>query len=216
MIVFMSFKFVNITSPPGDRDSFYEYTYSFTSTSNGKLTVFAYLESNISGIYAIFWNNLNLSGNPDKTWIYSSIVQRWNTLVTTNQLAPTSGRFTTYLAVPQNDTYTIYYKHDNGGRLYFSGSLATNNWVNTVSEESFTMTLNTATKYSITAEFFNTGGPAQAYLSWSYTGQTKQYIPSSAFSYISFTSSSPLAVTVGPTWGDGYWTPSEQWDDGTY
>ena len=82
-----------------------------------------------------------------------------------------------------------------------------------VAEESFTQSLNTATKYSITAEFFNTGGPAQTYLSWSYTGQAKQNISSSAFSYISLTTYSPLSITVGPTWGDGYRTPSEQWDD---
>ena len=43
------------------------YSYSFTSTSNGKLTVFAYLENNTNGVYAMFWNDLNLSGNPDKT-----------------------------------------------------------------------------------------------------------------------------------------------------
>ena len=76
--------------------------------------------------------------------MYSSIVIRWDTLVTTTQIAPTSGRITTYLTVPQNDTYTIYYKHDNGGRLYFSGSLVIDNWANVVAEESFTQSLNTA------------------------------------------------------------------------
>ena len=115
------------------------YSYSFTSTSNGKLTVFAYFESNTGGIYAVFWNNLNLSGNPDKTWMYSSIVQRWSTLVTTNKLAPTSGRLTAYLTVPQNDTYTIYYNHDNGGRLYFSGSMVIDNWANVVQFKRITL-----------------------------------------------------------------------------
>ena len=130
--------------------------------------------------------------------MYSSITQAWYSLITTNQLAPTSGRLTTYLTVPQNDTYTIYYFHDNGGRLYFSGSLATNNFVDSISEESFTVTLNTLTKYSISAEFFNSGGPAQVLLSWAYTGHAKQTIPSSAFSYKSFTGSSPLSITINP------------------
>ena len=117
------------------------YSYSFTSTSNGKLTVFAYLENNTSGVYAVFWNNVNLSENPDKTWMYTSISQTWNTLVTTTQIDQTSGRLTTYLTVPQNDTYTIYYLHDNGGRLYFSGSLEINNWADVVQLKKITLKL---------------------------------------------------------------------------
>ena len=190
------------------------YSYTFTPTSTGKLTVLVFLESNTAGVYGEFWNNINLAGNVDKTWYYTSLNLAWNSLVTTTSIAPTSGRLTTYLTVPQDGTYTIYYFHDNGGRLYFSGSPTLSNWANLVSEESFTITLNTATKYSIVAEFFNTGGPAQAILSWSYTGQTKTTIPPSAFTYKAFTNSSPLSVSVTPQWGNGFRVSGESCDDG--
>ena len=110
--------------------------------------------------------------------------------------------------------YGIYYKHDNGGRIYFQGVLSASNWVDTVSEEFFTITLVTGTKYKVVAEFFNTGGPAQSYLSWAYTGQAKIIVPSNYLSYKGLTSSSPFSVIVNPSWGNGIRTSNEFWDDG--
>ena len=82
------------------------YSYSFTSTTSGKLTVLIYLDNSNNGVYAQFWNSIDLTGSVDKTWWYSTINQFWTPLVTTTSAAPTSGRLTTFLTVPQNDTYT--------------------------------------------------------------------------------------------------------------
>ena len=190
------------------------YSYSFTSIKSGKLTVLIYLDSSLNGVYAEFWNNINLSGNVDKTIRYPVINYYWYPLVTTTQCDLTSGRLTTYLTVPKNDTYTIYYKHDNGGRLYFQNVLEIINWIDSVTEESFTISLNTETKYKVVSEFYNVGGPAQSYLSWSYPGQAKEIIPSNYLTYKGLTSSSPLQVTVNPSWGNGVRSLNEQCDDG--
>ena len=83
------------------------FTYSFTPTKIGKITVLVYLENTSNGVYAQFWNTIDLTGDIDLSWMYPNINKTWTSLVTTNQLSNTSGRMTTYISPPVNGTYTI-------------------------------------------------------------------------------------------------------------
>ena len=191
------------------------YTYSFTSTKSGKITVLVYLENNTTPVYALLWNNINLFGDVDKTWMYSNFNLVWASgFLTTSQLANTSGRFTTYITVPKDDTYTIYLFHDNGGKVYVDGILKLSNWANSISEDNFSITMNKNNKYKFVIEFYNSGGPAQLILSWSYPSQSKITIPDSAFSFTSYISSTPLTIFVSPSWGNGIRNSNEECDDG--
>ena len=132
------------------------YSYSFTSLNSGKLSILVYLENLNSGVYVEIWDNVSLSGAVDKTTRYSNINTSWTSgHLTSHYSVLCSGRYTATLSVPINDTYTIYYYHDDGGRLFINGVLKTSNWGPIVVEESFIMQLNSATKYSLIVQYFN-------------------------------------------------------------
>ena len=68
--------------------------------------------------------------------------------------------------------------------------------------------------YKTAVEFTDQGTIGATKLSWSYTGQSKTVIPASAYSYIGYTSSSPITVQVNPLCGNSKRTSGEEWDDG--
>ena len=125
-----------------------------------------------------------------------------------------SVRFSAYITAPISDTYTFYYTHDNGGALYFNDILKVSNWIWSVVTDTFSVNLKALTKYKIVAEMENDGGISQAVLSWSYTGQAKTTVPSSAFYYSQYLTSTPITFSIQSSWGNSVRTINEDWDDG--
>lgn len=143
-----------------------------------------------------FWHNSGLTGTPVETHYYSDINTNWGGgLITATQRDNVSGRFLTYLVPPVDGMYTIYYLHDNEGRLFFENVKRIDNWVNVVAEDSFTETLVANKKYKVVLEFFNGGGPGEVKLSWAYPGQTKIEVPSTRYELTEFVNGSPMDVT---------------------
>ena len=83
--------------------------------------------------------------------------------MTSTNIVEITGRFTTYLIPPKNDTYTIYFYHNDGGRVYFENTMEINSWVDGVSTEYFTSSMNAGQLYKIVPEFFDNGYFAKAY-----------------------------------------------------
>ena len=85
-----------------------------------------------------------------------------------------------------------------------------NSWVDNVSTEYFTASMNTGQLYKIVPEFFDNGYLAQAYLYWSYTGQSQTIIPSSNMKYLQYLNNIPLTLQVYPSCGNGVLTINEE------
>ena len=189
------------------------YSYNFTITNSGKITILVYLEPPHPVYFKIWWN-LNLYGTECDSYYYSDINNYWASgNIASNHTVQISAKYTTYLIPPINDTYTIYFEHDDGGRVYINGVLKIDNW-NSVSVDHFTINLIGGNYYSIIVDLNDFGGVSYSYLSWEYTGQTKTIIPQNWFAYHEYVNNTPLTVTVYPSWGDKTITINEECDDG--
>ena len=139
------------------------YSYSFMLTQSGKITILAYLEPPNPVLFEL-WPNLNFSGTKWDSYWYSNINNSWTSgYITSTYIVQITGRFTTYLIPPKDDTYTIYFSHDDGGRVYFEDVMKTNNWGFVVSSENFTVSMKASQLYKIVPEFVDYVGSAEAY-----------------------------------------------------
>ena len=167
-------------------------------TQSGNITILVYLEPPNPVLFEL-WPNLNLGGTTWDSYWYPNISNTWTSgYITSTYIVNISGRFTTYLIPPVDDTYTIYFYHDNGGRTYFEGTKKTENWQEVVETESFTATMKAGQLYQMIAELNDSGGAAEAYLYWSYTSQSKTVIPRSNFKYLQYVKNVPMTLQVYP------------------
>ena len=133
-------------------------------TQSGKITILVYLEPPNPVLFEL-WPNLNLDGAILESRWYPNINNIWTTgSVASTNIVNVSGRFTTYLIPPKDDTYTIYYHHDNAGRIYFEGIKEIDDWGFGVTTQSFTVAMKAGQNYKIIAEFNDFGLPAKAYI----------------------------------------------------
>jgi hypothetical protein len=107
----------------------------------------------------------------------------------TDQPAPSvnsgvfSARWKGVLIPPVSGDYTFYTSSDNGVRLFVNNQLLIENWEAhaPVKDKSDPITLRKGRKYPILLEFYNSGGPGEIKLSWSYPGKEEEIIPTQAF-----------------------------------
>ena len=139
------------------------YSYSFMLIQSGQITILVYLEPPYPVLFEL-WPNLNFEGTKWDSYWYPNINNSWTSgHVTSTNIVKITGRFTTYLIPPKDDTYKIYFNHNDGGRVYFENTMEINSWVDNVSTEYFTASMNTGQLYKIVPEFFDNGYLAQAY-----------------------------------------------------
>ena len=110
---------------------------------------------------------------------------------------------------PIDDTYTIYFNHNNGGKCYFNDILQFDNWSSS-STDSFIAIMKINQFYKVVAEFEDDHEGSNANLYWSYTGQTQTVIPSSSMIYLQYLSNIPLTLEVYPSCGNGVVTINEE------
>ena len=88
------------------------------------------------------------------------------------------------ITVPTTGTWTFYLNSDDGSELVIDGSkLIDNDGLHGMREYSATKSMTAEEAVPIRVRFFERGGGAGLILSWSGPGQSKQVVPSSAFSY---------------------------------
>ena len=140
------------------------YSYSFMLTQSGKFTILVYLEPPNPVLFELWPNLIFFSGTKWDSYWYPNINNSWTSgYITSTYIVQITGRFTTYLIPPKDDTYTIYFSHDDGGRVYFEDIMKTNNWGILVSSESFTVSMKAGQLYKIVPEFVDYGGYAGTY-----------------------------------------------------
>ena len=65
------------------------------------------------------------------------------------------------------------------------------------------------------AQFYNTGGPGGGRLYWSYGSQPSIIVPTSNYQVVNdYVNNVPLNIKISSSWGNGYKSYNEEWDDG--
>jgi uncharacterized delta-60 repeat protein len=149
--------------------------------------------------------NINFNwgtGSPDPRIDPDTFSVRWTGKIT----APTTGR------------YTFYTTTDDGLRLWINNQLLIDHLTpQAATEWSGSIDLVAGQKYDIRMDYFERAGGAQAKLSWSGPGITKQIVPASAFSGGSSSSDTTPPSMVG-SFGSSRITQNEvdvQWTPAT-
>ena len=119
-------------------------------------------------------------------------------------------RFTTYLEIPTDGTYTFYTTSDDGSQLFIDGALVVDNdGIQAPTEAYGTISL-TAGTYPLEVTYFEAGGGELLSVSWQGPGITKAIIPTSAFRDSIVNTPAPPA----PVCGNSTVESGETCDDG--
>ena len=140
-----------------------------------------------TGLQGVYYNGVNLSGNPLLTRIDGSINFDLSYGNQPQVLSPAPGivpedkysvRWTGQVQALQSGTYTFYTLADDGVRLWVNGVQLVDNWtIQGATENSGTITLGAGFKYDIVIEYFENTGNAVTKLYWSGPGTPKAIIP---------------------------------------
>jgi hypothetical protein len=92
-----------------------------------------------------------------------------------------SVRWSGRVQAPVSGTFKFSTVSDDGIRVWVNGQLVINNWTDhsPTTNTSAAITLTAGVRYTLTVEFYDHTGGAQARLQWSYPGQATQAIPPS-------------------------------------
>ncbi|MCK4798628.1 MAG: discoidin domain-containing protein, partial [Spirochaetes bacterium] len=160
---------------------------------------FPYMPGNGDGLYGKYYNNKDLSGDPEVKRVDSQIDFNWGygdpcwgELSSDHYSVEWTGKVKPYFT----ETYTFYTKTDDGVKLWVNNQLIIDKWQNQGSTEwSGNIALTADTDYSIKMQYYENSGGADASLSWSSTSQTKEIIPKTQL-----TSEQPDLIVTGITW----------------
>jgi hypothetical protein len=107
-------------------------------------------------------------------------------------------KYTGFVNVPTDGTYTFYTSSDDGSKLYIGTTqVVDNDGLHGLQERSGTIGLR-AGKHAISVTFFEAGGGEGLTVSYSGPGVTKQTIPNSALFRLSGTTTTPTTTTLTP------------------
>ena len=132
-----------------------------------------------------------------------------------------TGKIYTKIKPPTTDTYTFYFRHDDGSKITIDGVIRANQlgavWI---CFNTFQMSLTAGTYIDVEIFFFQNLQGALCQLEWSSSTIARQYIPSTYYTYPTNVASSPYQITVD--WLTGYTgsdpssttTWKEIWGDG--
>jgi len=148
------------------------------------------------GLQAEYFDNAgityNLSLMPDLSGRIADVVRHEPNIdwaVTGNAWAGLDDRFkdywsvrhTGFIDIPTSENWTFYLNSDDGTKLWIDGvEIVNHEGVHGMSETSDTVWLE-AGEHSVRTEFYEHGGAAGFHLSWASANQTKQVIPTTAF-----------------------------------
>ena len=127
-----------------------------------------------TNLYAEFWQNKDLSGDPALTRWDDDIDFSWSTnapdenIPADNWSARWTGRIKTEVA----GTYAIQTANDDGVRVWVNGTQVINNWANGNTTSNGTIPLAADTWYDLRVEYFDATGGATMRLRWRPPGAT--------------------------------------------
>ncbi len=134
-----------------------------------------------SGLKGEYFNNTELSGAPSLTRIDPQVDFAWGDSspapeVNADQF---SARWTGQVEAPTTDAYTFHTLSDDGVRLWVNDELVIDNWTAHAPtlDDSPAISLTADQRYTLTLEYFEEGGGADAHLWWNVPESTAQAIP---------------------------------------
>ncbi len=149
------------------------------------------------GLVGEYYSNMTLDGSADLTRTDPSVDFSW--AGSPGGTIPTDGfsvRWTGHVLAQYDETYTFYVAtgDDEGARLWVNGSPLVDYWATPGTlEDSGAIALSAGERYSITLEYFENSGVADAVLSWSCpSAPTQAVVPQTQL----FSAPAPLAVNV--------------------
>jgi hypothetical protein len=149
------------------------------------------------GLKGSYYNTIDLTGSPvlvrtDATVNYDWVLGSPAPSVNVDNF---SVRWDGQVEAPVTGAYTFTVRADDGIRLWVNNLLLIDKWIDQAPTEwSGSISLTAGQKYAIKMEYYERGGGAVAQLSWAYTGQAKQIIPTSRLC-----STPPCVATFDPT-----------------
>lgn len=134
-----------------------------------------------NGLTGTYFDDIDFT-SPRVTRVDSRIFFDWAKGSPDPSIAPDtfSVRWTGQVQPRYSETYTFYVQSDDGARLWVNGRLIIDNWVDQgFIEKSGTLTLSAGQRYDLRLEYYEQGGAAAIWLSWSSPRQPKEIIPPS-------------------------------------
>jgi uncharacterized delta-60 repeat protein len=147
---------------------------SVTATTTGGTTV--------NGLTGTYFNNMDFT-SPVFTRTDRRVNYNWGTGAPATEMDPDtfSVRWTGKIQAPTTGRYTFYTTTDDGVRLTINGQRIIDKMVpQAATEWSGSIDLAAGQKYDIVLDYFERAGGAQASLSWSGPGISKEIVPESA------------------------------------
>jgi hypothetical protein len=156
-----------------------EFAYPGGRTTRGPVWSFMIRGTN-GGVRAVYYDGMDLSGDPVLTQIEDSINHNWASGEVAGGLSDlVSARWTANLEAPSTETCNLITSTDDGVRLWFDGRLVINRWIDQGTADYVAPVDMTAGQiYSIRMEYYENGGGAVAQLSWQSPTLPRQIIPS--------------------------------------
>ncbi len=134
-----------------------------------------------SGLTGQYFNNNNFTGT-SITRIDPIINFNWGSNSPVSGIEPStySVLWTGYIIPKYSQQYTIYFRTDDGARVWVNGVKLIDKWINQpATEYNGKISLTANRKYAIRIEYYQNYGGSEARLSWSSKSQAKQTIPQS-------------------------------------
>jgi glucose/arabinose dehydrogenase len=153
-----------------------------------------------NGLYASYFPNISLSGNPVLNRVEGTLNNNWGS-GSPDPAVPVdnfSARWTGEVLARFTETYTFSVKSDDGIRLWVNNQLLVDKWVDQSSvETSGTIALQAGQRYAIKVEYYEHRVSAVAQLSWASPSTPKQIVPQSQL-FASLPGQAPVAVIESP------------------
>ena len=127
-----------------------------------------------TNLYAEFWQNKDLSGEPARTRWDDGIDFSWSTSAPDENIPADnwSARWTGRIKTDVAGTYAIQTANDDGVRVWVNGTQVINNWANGNTTSNGTINLDANTWYDLRVEYFDNTGAATLRLRWRPPGTT--------------------------------------------
>lgn len=173
------------------------YSASYTPLLRGPYS-FAVELFRPSGLWGELWDNIWLTGVPDKAMVVGDLDQEWGVLdlIATYAGDFVSLRLTGLLFSPVSEEVTFYIYGDDGIRLYWNGVVVLDKWDECCIETVYIATLTQGSYYPIRIEWKQLQGSASFYVKWESYSLSKATIPSQYLYYPRYVADSPWLVTV--------------------
>jgi hypothetical protein len=135
-----------------------------------------------NGLKGEYFDNMTLEGPPVVTRLDPQVDFAWGEDSPAPEIAPDqfSVRWTGQVEAPATADVTFHTLSDDGIRLWVNDQLLVDNWTDhgPTWDDSVPIFLTAGQRYTLTLEYYENGGSAEAHLEWSSPSMPQQVIPS--------------------------------------